>query len=186
MTGYIHLALLRGINVAGKNLIRMEEIRMMMCTELQCSNVRTYIQSGNIVFSSMTAQSQLESLIEAGISASLSLTVPVMVRSAEQWTQSLAACPFPVEASSDPSRLFLLTSKAPLPAALADDLQSRARDGEVVKLSQDSLWIYYPNGMAESKLTPSIIDRLAGAPCTARNWKTASALLDMLKHDNSR
>lgn len=185
MTGPIYLALLRGINVAGKNLLRMEALRSM-CTDLKLSEVRTYIQSGNIVFSSITPQSQLEALIEAGISETFSLTVPVMVRSVEQWTQSLTACPFPVEAGSDPSRLFLLTSKRPFPPALADDLQPKARDGEVVILSKESLWIYFPSGMAKSKLTPSLIDRQAGSPCTARNWKTASALLGMLKDDNSR
>lgn len=175
----LYVALLRGINVSGKNLIRMEALREM-CTALKLSEVRTYIQSGNLVFASTQARSGLEAKIESGILSTFSLAVPVIVRSADEWRQSLAACPFSAEAASDPSHLYLLTAKAPFPTEVSNELQVKGRDGELARLVGDDLWIYYPRGMARSKITPSLIDRLAGSPSTARNWKTASAVLEML------
>ena len=92
----LHVALLRGINVTGKNLIRMEALREM-CIELKLSEVRTYIQSGNIVFASTQPQSALEARIESGISSTFSLRIPAIVRSADEWVRTLAACPFSAE-----------------------------------------------------------------------------------------
>jgi len=175
----LHVALLRGINVTGKNLIRMEALREM-CIDLKLSEVRTYIQSGNIIFASTQPRSALEAKIERGISSTFSLSIPAIIRSAHEWIRSLEACPFPAEAASDPSHLYLLTSKAAFPAEIANALQIKGREGEMAKLVEDSLWIYYPSGLARSKITPSLIDRLAGSPSTARNWKTASAILEML------
>lgn len=157
----------------------MEALRAM-CIDLKLSDVRTYIQSGNIVFLSASPRTRLEARIESGISSTFLLSVPVMVRTADEWRRSLGSCPFPAEAISDPSHLYVLTAKSPFPVGIADELRAKGHDGEIARLMEDSLWIYYPSGMARSKITPSLIDRLSGSPATARNWKTASTLLEML------
>ena len=173
-----YLALLRGINVSGKNRIRMDALREMF-SALPVSDVRTYIQTGNVVFTAGGAPGRLEDQIEAAILATFTWQVPVMVRTAEQWDRMLRACPLPAEAVDDPSRLYVHTAKRPFPVEMADALMDRARDGEVVRLTEGSLWIHYPSGLARSKITPGLLDRLAGSPTTARNWRTASALLEM-------
>lgn len=175
-----HLALLRGINVGGKNLIRMAELREL-CAKLGLTDVRTYIQSGNVVFSASVAASKLEALLEAGISEQFGFQVAVMVRTAKAWKAVMDSCPLPEAAANDPARLYVLTAKQLIAKDAAKQLAEKARDGEVVRFAGGCLWVHYPSGSGRSKLTPALIDRLAGSPVTTRNWKTATALLQMLE-----
>ncbi len=180
MPRQLHLALLRGINVAGKNLIRMADLREL-CAGLGLADARTYIQSGNVVFSAPAATAKLEASLEAGINERFGLQVPVMVRTAAAWKRALESCPLPDAAANDPARLYVLTAKQPIAKNAAEQLAGKARDDEVVRFAGGCLWIHYPSGSGKSKLTPALLDRLAGSPVTARNWKTATALLRMLE-----
>lgn len=176
MTHFV--ALLRGINV-GKTKLPMAELRPL-CESLGWRAVRTYIQSGNVVFESGEKPAALEAALEAGVAGAFPFAVPVMVRSAAQWRSYLAANPFPEVAEAEANRLMLCVSKRPPDGAAADALQERARDGERVRLSGGAIWVHYPAGAGTSRLSPAMFDRLAGSPVTARNWRTALRIGAML------
>ena len=176
MTSFI--ALLRGINVGGKTSIPMAELRAL-AEGIGLAEVRTYIQSGNLLFHAEAAVG-LEEKLEAAVAKAF-LPVPVIVRSAEQWARYAAGNPFPEAAEAEANRLMMMLSKRPPEAGAAAALQERAKDGERVALAGGALWIHYPGGSGTSKLSPSLIDRLVGSPATARNWRTVLKIGEMLR-----
>jgi uncharacterized protein (DUF1697 family) len=173
------VALLRAVNVGGRKL-PMAELRAL-CAELGWSDVATYIQSGNLVFSADGKAGALEAALERAIEKKFAMKVPVIVRDARQLRACLDDNPFPRAARETPNRLLLLLSKRPPAADSADALEARAGAGERVGRAGGGLWICYPEGMARSKLTPSLIDRIVGSPATGRNHRTIVRLLDMLE-----
>ena len=74
---------------------------------------------------------------------------------------------------------MLCLAKAPLRAQVAEELSARATAGELVQRAGEALWIHFPEGVARSKLSPAAMDRAAGSPVTARNWRTATKLLEL-------
>ena len=175
MTSFI--ALLRGINVGGRTSIPMANLRAL-AEEIGLSDVRTYIQSGNLFFSADEADG-LEERLEAAVAKAF-LPVPILVRSAEQWAGYAASNPFPDAAEAEPNRLMMMLSKRPPEADAAAVLQERAGHGERVAIAGGALWIHYPGGSGTSKLSPSLIDRLVGSPATGRNWRTVCKIGEML------
>ena len=149
----------------------MAELRAL-CATLGWTDVATYIQSGNLVFSASGTRASLEKQLEEAIAGRFAIAVPVIMRTAAQWADYPAATPFPEAARDEPSRLTLLLSKAPPAAGAEAAIQARAQNGERVARAGDALWIHFPAGQAESKLTPASIDRAAGSPTTARNFRT--------------
>ncbi len=176
MTRFV--ALLRAVNVGGRKLA-MAELRAV-AAGLGWSDVRTYIQSGNLLFEADGTPELLEAELEAALAAASGMDVPVLIRSASQWRQLRAANPLPHAAGTEPQRLQLCLPKSPLAAGAADVIAARATAGEDVRAAGGALWIYYPAGVGRSRLTPALIDRAAGSPVTARNWRTVLALGAML------
>ena len=117
MSAIPHVALLRGINVGGHNRIRMAELREL-CAELGWQDVRTYIQSGNLVFSAAGSTSALELQLERAIDEHLGLSIPVLVRTGRSWSAHIDGNPFTAESSAEPKRVALALSKQK-PAASA-------------------------------------------------------------------
>ena len=171
------VALLRGINVGGRTSIPMAELRAL-AAEIGLADVRTYIQSGNLFFTT-DRQEGLEEKLEAAI-AQRFLKVPVIVRSAKNWPFYIASNPFPGAAETEPNRLMMMLSKAAPEADAVAGLGERARAGERIELAGGALWIHYPEGAGTTKLSPSLIDRLVGSPATARNWRTVLKIGEML------
>ena len=171
------IALLRGINVGGRTSIPMAELRAL-AEEIGLADVRTYIQSGNLLFTA-DKQDGLEERLEAAV-AQRFIAVPVIVRSGQDWARYRDNNPFPEAAETEPNRLMMMLSKAPPKDDTAAALQERARDGERVALAGGALWIHYPGGSGTSKLSPSLIDKAVGSPATARNWRTVLKIGEML------
>ena len=167
-----HIALLRGINVGGANRLAMADLRAV-AARAGLGAPRTLLQSGNLVFSAEEAKgAALERRLEAAIAAELGLTLDVVVRTADAWSDMVAANPFPAEAARDPARLAVLALKtAPDPAAGAR-LRAAIRGPETARVIGREAFVIYPDGMGQSRLTPAIIDRALGVRGTARNWNT--------------
>ena len=173
------VALLRAVNVGGRKL-PMAELRAL-CGELGWSDVATYIQSGNLVFTAPGKADALEEKLEKAIDKTFRLDVPVIVRSRAEWASYPAENPFPKAAKDAPAKLHLLLSKKPPAKGAAEAIQARARAGEQVRQAGEAFWILYPEGAGTSKLTPSLIDRAIGSPATARNYNSVLKLLEMLE-----
>jgi uncharacterized protein (DUF1697 family) len=173
------VALLRAVNVGGRKL-PMAELRAL-CAELGWTDVATYIQSGNVVFSAPGKAEAIEAALEAAIGKRFGLDVPVIVRSKAQWAEYPGLNPFPDIAKDAPARLMLVLTKRPPIKGAAEVVEARARDGEQVRQTGDALWFHFPNGAGKSKLTPSLVDRAIGSPGTARNYNTVMKLKEMLE-----
>ena len=171
------IALLRAVNVGGRKL-PMAELRAL-CGELGWEDVRTYIQSGNLVFTAPGKAEAQETKLEEAIREKFGMDVPVMVRTASQWADYIAANPFAKVANDEPNRLQLLISKEAPKSDAAEKLMERAQAGEAVKAAGGALWFHFPEGVGTSKLTPSLIDKAAGSPSTGRNWRTVLKLREL-------
>jgi uncharacterized protein (DUF1697 family) len=170
------IALLRGVNVGGRNRVPMDALRAL-AEGAGLGDVRTYIQSGNLLFSSGGTAAAAEARLEAAIARRLGLEIPVVVRAATRWAALSRGNPLPQAAAEAPGYLHLALSKAPPAKAAVEALRERATAGELIEpAGRDGLWIHFTHGAGRSKLTPVLLDRLVGSPVTARNWRTVVAL----------
>jgi uncharacterized protein (DUF1697 family) len=174
-----HVALLRGINVGGTRKVPMARLRAL-CAGLGWADVATYIQSGNVVFSAAGDAGALERALEEAIEAAFGFSVPVIVRSAAEWRLYAPDNPFLEAARDEPNRLMLHLAKQPPASGAEEAIAARAAAGEAVRRLGDALWIHYPAGAGTTKITPALLDRAAGSPVTARNWRTVVTLQEML------
>jgi uncharacterized protein (DUF1697 family) len=174
------VSMLRAVNLAGRNQIRMEALRGL-CASLKLSDPRTYVQSGNVVFG--TAEKNLGRLarrIEDAIEKSLGFRPDVMLRTAAEMQSVVGRNPFADRKDIEPARLLVVFLAAePGPEACAKFLAIR-KGREELRISGREAYIYYPDGMGRSKLTTSVIEGTLGTRGTARNWNTVLKLVDML------
>ncbi|MCA8977553.1 MAG: DUF1697 domain-containing protein [Planctomycetes bacterium] len=174
------VALLRGINVGGHKRVPMAALRAL-CGELGWHEVATYIQSGNVVFHERDRPDALAATLSAAIEGRFGFPVPVIVCSGKDWLRFAEDSPFPDAEAERPNLLHLgLAAVAPRKTAPAD-LLPYCTAGERVAVRGAALWIDYRDGVARSKLTPAVLDRVVGAPVTARNWKTVRAIAAMVR-----
>jgi Uncharacterized protein conserved in bacteria len=174
------IALLRGINVGGRNKIPMQGLRAL-CESLGWTDVQTYIQSGNVIFRAGAVASALEHELEPTIERELGFSIPVLVRAAADWPVYVQGNPFPDVSMTEPNRVMLVLSKRPPRHTAVDELRERAEDGEQIARVGDALWFYYAGGAGKSKLSPALLDRLVGSFVTARNWRTVLKLEDLAR-----
>lgn len=102
--------------------------------------------------------------------------VDIVVRTQRQWQQYAAANPFAAASAREPKLVMLGLAKGKLAATAAAQLQQRATLGERVQQVGEALWLHFAGGVAKSKLSPALLDRLAGSPVTMRNWNTVQQL----------
>jgi uncharacterized protein (DUF1697 family) len=174
MTTFI--GLLRAVNLAGHNKISMSDLRDLL-TGLGERDVRTLLQSGNVVFrSDVKTTAALEQRIEGAVAKQLDIATDLFVRTAEEWKALIAANPFPREAKQDPSHLLAMPLKtAPKPASVTA-LQRAIVGREVVRVHDRCAYIVYPDGIGRSRLTTALIEKSLGARGTGRNWNTVLKL----------
>lgn len=175
------IALLRGINVGGNNLISMSDLKEHLAT-LGFDNPRTLLQSGNVVFSHSARKSaDLEKTLAMETEKRFKAAVDYFVRSPKEWEEMIDHNPFPKEAVADPGHLVVVVlKKTPEPAAFKA-LQEAIVGPEVIQIWQDYLYAYYPAGMGKSKLTNAVIERKLGTRGTARNWNTVLKIASIVK-----
>ena len=166
MTAFI--ALLRAVNVGGTGKLPMSELKSM-CETLGFAGVRTYIASGNVVFTSRKSEAVVKKALEAALESYAGKPVGVMVRSAAEMAHVLADNPFPKLAPNRTMAVFL--DRAPPADTLAG---LRGRKDEEVRLGRREIYIHYGDGMGQSKLVIP-----AAKTGTARNMNTVAALAKM-------
>lgn len=177
----MHIALLRGINVGGRNLIAMADLRAMT-DGLGLGPAKTLLQSGNLVFDGgKRSTSTLEKTLEAETQTRFGHAIDFMVRTAAEWDALIADNPFPDEAENDPSHLVALVLKGEAAPAKVRALQAAIRGREVVRGSGRHLYLTYPDGIGDSKLTNAVIDKALGVRGTARNWNTVLKIAALLR-----
>jgi uncharacterized protein (DUF1697 family) len=177
----IHIALLRGVNLPGHNRVAMTDLRELGCA-LGFSDVRTLLQSGNIVFRSQGRKpAALETLLESEAAKKLGLRTEFFVRSAGQWEEIVARSPFPEEAKRDPGHLLVMCLKAAPKATGVKSLRAAIPGREVVRAAGREAYLVYPDGIGRSRLTTALIEKHLGTSGTARNWNTVLKLEALTK-----
>ncbi|SFC48076.1 DUF1697 domain-containing protein [Tropicimonas isoalkanivorans] len=170
MTRYV--ALLRAVNVGGTGRLPMAEL-VQLCEEVGFSEIRTYIQSGNAVFSSRVGPGETKAALERRLQEHLGNPVSVALRDASEMSAVVAANPFSVRQPTFTHVIFLDTP----PAHDALDAVT-GHAGEEMKLGRREIYVYYPLGQGRSKL------RIPGAAVgTARNMNTVAKLAAMAAPD---
>jgi len=167
-----HVALLRGINLAGKRSVKMADLCALF-TKLGFTDVKSLLNSGNVVFAAKgRTTAQIEKVLEEATAKHLGIETDYMVRTAAEWRAIIAANPFPREAKTDPARLVAGVLKTTPPKGAEQALNDAIVGREVARVIGSVAYIYFPDGQGRSKLTPAVTDRSLGTRGTARNWNT--------------
>lgn len=174
-----HVALLRAVNVGGRNRVKMAELRALL-VDLGLGSVQSLLQSGNLVFDGRgRSTGELERLLERVARERLGLETAFLVRTAREWQEMVAANPFPAEAENDPGHLLvMLLKQAPDPDRISG-LGAAVRGRESVRAHGRQLYIVYPDGIGRSRLTSAVIEGRLATQGTARNWNTVLKLASL-------
>lgn len=174
-----HVALLRGINVGGKNKVSMKQLAAMF-EEAGCQDVSTYIQSGNVVFrAKSTLVRKLPGLITTSLGKELGVEAPVIIRSASELRDVITNNPFLRRRSTKPEHLHVgFLAKAPTSARVAS-LDPDRSPGDTFEVRGKEIYLCCPKGVARTKLTVTWFDKALDTITTVRNWRTVQKLAEL-------
>lgn len=170
----IKIALLRGINVGKAKRVAMADLRDLVA-ELGFSEVRTLLNSGNVVFRGDGANEEVANVIEEGIAKRLGVSAAVTVISAGELARAVAENPL-LDIADNPSRLLVAVTPSAKDAARLVPLAGRDWSPEAVALGSRVAYLWCPDGVIKSALSKAVEKEL-GTAVTARNWNTMTKLL---------
>jgi uncharacterized protein (DUF1697 family) len=180
----VFIALLRGINVGGKNMIKMAELKKAL-EDAGLGCVQTYIQSGNVLFCSEKDELSLRNTIENAIQAQFGLSVPVVLRTASQIYTLIANLPFSdnaiaqAQTNTDAEVLYVaLLSASPSDERIAQVLRYKNADEQMLVVGRD-VYLLLSGSIRHSKLAGHLGELDDSA--TVRNWKTITKLAELAK-----
>ena len=174
-----YITLFRGINVLGTHLLPMRELKLVL-EKNGCVDVQTYIQSGNAIFrSSVSDAARVAKRLTAAVSKSHGFEPRVLVLTPGEIESAAAGNPFP-EASENPKSLHLFFLAGPPKKADLQSIEALKASTERFALKGRIFYLHTPDGFGTSKLAARA-ERLLGVEATARNWRTVTTLLEMVK-----
>ncbi len=173
------IAILRGINVGGKRKILMSDLRSM-CEDVGLKKVKTYIQSGNLIFTSERQNSDLEAVLEQSIQKTFGFEVPVIARTAGDVLSLQNNNPFLAE-GTDISQLHLTFLKKKPSAEDRYKIQATSLDKDKFKIDGKEIFIFCSGKYHQSKLTNNFFEKKLKSAATTRNWKTVLKLIELSK-----
>jgi uncharacterized protein (DUF1697 family) len=179
MTKITYLALLRGINVGGKNKLPMNELTGIFAGA-GCADVRTYIQSGNVLFKA-TAKlaAELPDRIAARIAEQFGYRTPVVLRTTAELADVVAGNPF-LKQGGDKDLLHVLFLSSLPSQELISSLDPGRSPPDAFLVKGREVYLQLPNGVARSKLTNAYFDSKLKTNSTGRNWRTVTTLLELM------
>ena len=175
----VYVAFLRGVNVVGSSIIKMETLRELCCS-LKFKDVQTYVQSGNVVFRTReTSEKTLATKIGAAIEKQFGFRPEIMLRTPSELRAVVATNPFAWREDINPSSLlvnFLLEHPSPETRKRIEAIEPLSR--EEFHLIGRELFIYFPEGIGRSK-TRGAFDRVLKNTATGRNWNSVRKVLEL-------
>jgi uncharacterized protein (DUF1697 family) len=176
-----YVALLRGINVGGKNKLPMKDL-IRFFVDSGCEDVQAYIQSGNILFNTPPPlASRLTDSITARIATEFGYRTPVILQTVEQLRDVVLHNPF-LESHVSEEILHVLFLADPPGARGLSDLDPNRSPPDAFIVQGREVYLKLPNGVARSKLTNAYFDSKLGTTSTGRNWRTVTKLLELMTH----
>ncbi|HEV8702390.1 MAG TPA: DUF1697 domain-containing protein [Candidatus Polarisedimenticolia bacterium] len=175
------IALFRGINVLGNNPLPMKSLKTLL-EKSGCREVRTYIQSGNVVFQSPPSDPRsVERRLSKAVERSHGFAPHVLALTRDDLEKAAAGNPFPEAAANHRSvHVFFLAAPPDKPDTAGLD---RLRTTERFALKGRYFYLHTPDGFGKSKLAARA-ERLLGVPATARNWRTVATLIEMTRSES--
>ena len=172
-----YISMLRGINVSGRNTIKMDALRTMY-ESMNFNNVKTYIQSGNVVFKTKTSKSnELQKKIISQIKKDFGFDVPVMVKEIIELSTVYNHNPFLIKRKEDISKLHVtFLSEEPEEAGIKKIKEGTYGEDEFI-FSGKVVYLFCPNGYGNTKLTNTFFENKLKLTATTRNWKTVTELV---------
>lgn len=172
----IYVAMLRGINVGAHKRIRMDQLRLSF-KSLGFEQVKTYIQSGNVIFKTKKMSSAILSRqIEERIAGDFGFPASVVCRTIDEIAGTIKNNPFLNQPGIDPAKFHVtFLSEAPAKTALKK-LEALTLDPDQCRCLDKEIYLYLPNGISGSSLMKSPLDRTLSVVTTTRNWRTVTAL----------
>jgi uncharacterized protein (DUF1697 family) len=169
-----YIVILRGINVSGKNILPMAELRDLL-NDLKFENVQTYIQSGNIVLNSDVSKIAVIEKVKKGIASKFGYDVPVLARTIDEWEAAIANNPYPTENHKIVSFTFL--NEVPTEKMIEVNITN----DDVYTIVNDMVYMYCPDGFGSTKLTNNLFEKKLKVTATSRNLRTTLKLLELAK-----
>jgi uncharacterized protein (DUF1697 family) len=173
------IALYRGINVVGRNSVKMESLRLLH-ERLGHANVRNYIQSGNIVFGGKGSAAAISSSLATAFAEQFGFVARVIVVEAKRWATIVNANPYAKFSELDPKIVHLALCMGKPNGTGLNALLSKTGGRETFEISKDVLYLHAPDGYGTSKFAAGM-ERAAGVPMTVRNWRTVATLHAMVE-----
>jgi len=174
----IHLALLRGINVSGQKLLKMEDLRKLL-GDAGFKNVRTYIQSGNVFVESSHPDTKVAQEIKSLIAAKYGFDVGILMLWQEKLQSAVDGNPFLREQSPDPKKNYVAFLSEKPSAENIKRLEAFDFGADRWILKGEILYLRYDQGAGTTKLTNAAIENKLKVTSTSRNWNTTLKLLEM-------
>jgi uncharacterized protein (DUF1697 family) len=173
----IYLSLLRGINIGGHKKIRMSDLKALY-ESLGFGQVTTYIQSGNVLFSTDTNESEAELACRIGnaIKERFGFEVPVVIRTKEEMQQIVMQNPFAAEEEIAPDKLVVMYLGSIPDAATLTKVQTKIDDDSRYAFIGHTLYFFYPDGYGQTKWHSNFFEKQLRTTVTARNWTTTCKL----------
>ena len=170
------VTMLRGINVGGNRKVSMRLLKERY-ESLGFSDIQTYVQSGNVIFSSKVSAIKTRELIEDEIKQTFGFDVLVFIRTREELADLVKNNPFKRKDETKLHVTFLSEKPASIPM---DELNSARKGAEEFSISGREIYLFCPNGYGETKLSNGFFEKKLKLSATTRNWKTVNTLLAML------
>ena len=172
------IALLRGVNVGGKNKLSMKDLAAIFVAA-GCGDVQTFIQSGNVVFKAGPGlAARLPGLVEAQIVEAFGIRTPVILRTADQLAEVVAGNPFLNAGAPTEALHVLFLADAPTQHQI-DALDAHRSPPDAFLIQGREVFLNCPNGVARTKLTNAYFDTKLATISTGRNWRTVTKLLEL-------
>ena len=175
------ISMLRGVNVGGHNKVKMEALRALY-TSLKLRDSQTYVQSGNVIFRTEEGDlARLAKRIEEGIERTFGFHSDVILRTSSELREVLAKNPFAARRNIEPNKLLIVfLANDPAPEA-REKIRTLKADPEEVKIAGRELYIYFPNGIGQSKLSVPALLKTLNTSGTGRNWTSITRMLETAK-----
>ena len=173
---YNYISMLRGINVSGQKKIRMAELKELY-QSLQYYNVQTYLQSGNVIFSSKIKEhSKLKKVIESEIEKTFGFYVNIFLREIKDFKRIIETNPFLIARNENPSHLYVTFLGTDFHKLNPENLENKKYNADEFIAGKKEIFVFCPNGYGRTKLNNNFFEKKLKVNATTRNWKTVNAL----------
>ena len=170
-----YVALLRGINVGGHKKVPMADLRELM-NQIGLQNVKTYIQSGNVIFQSNEKEFELEEKIQRSINSHFGFDVAVVVKSSDELLEIFNECPF--EDETKQKSYFIVLNKTP-ETQLIKEVENISHENEAFIIKRNCIYFYSSIGFGQTKFNMTTFERKLKVKGTSRNFNTMLKLLSL-------